>query len=58
MPSWVSLSGVTGRPYLYSPYDRFGDWLELPANYAFAYLGGGLVPRWIIVYLGEAENIK
>jgi hypothetical protein len=42
MQPWVSLTGLTGRSYGYESYDRYGDWREQPANYAFGYFSSGL----------------
>jgi hypothetical protein len=52
------ISGISGRAYTYQTYDRFDDWLEVPANYAFGYLSPGIGGGWTFVYFGEAENIK
>jgi hypothetical protein len=53
----IPLEGLTGRPYYYRPYDRFTDWLDCPANYAFACVNR-LIGGWTILYLGEALNIR
>src|SRR6267378_2620137 len=53
----IPLEGLTGRPYYYWPHDRFVDWLDCPANYAFACVNR-LIGGWTIFYLGEALNIR
>jgi hypothetical protein len=58
MQSWVSARGLTGRIYRYLPLGRWDDWLNVPANYGFGYLTGGLAPYWHILYFGEAVNIR
>jgi hypothetical protein len=57
MQSWVSAYGLSGLEYRYWPCDRFGDWLELPANYEFAKFTASTC-GWTIFYIGEAANIR
>jgi hypothetical protein len=57
MQSRVRARGLSGREYSYCPYDRFGDWLDLPANYEFARFNVG-TRDWTIFYIGEAANIR
>jgi hypothetical protein len=54
----VRIAGISGKTYAYDAYDRFGNWLERPANYGFGCLSPGIVGGWRILYFGEAVNVK
>jgi hypothetical protein len=57
-PPTITLTDAFGWAYYYQVYDRYGDWLEVPGNYAFGYLKPGIGSGWEILYLGEAQNVK
>jgi len=54
----LTLPGLSWLPYTYFAFDLFTDWLEVPANYAFARLAPGLGGGWTVLYFGEAENLR
>jgi hypothetical protein len=57
----VLLRGLSGRDYKYLPLElASANWFPIAANYAFARRPGTLLSAagWIILYLGEAEDMK
>jgi hypothetical protein len=57
MPFGIILEGIIGRRYRYLDYDPLSDWLDCPANYAFACINR-LIGGWTIFYIGEALNMR
>jgi hypothetical protein len=50
----VTMTGLSGRIYLYGVYDYNGSWNDIPGNYAFAHKNGQ--GFWVLSYLGIADS--